>query len=62
MHQALAADLLISTYHFSRIMAEGVREGRYRRLGSRKRRGVTYEVTDPVAWTRQREEDAARPQ
>lgn len=53
--QDLAADLLIATYHFSRIVGEFVRAGRLVKVGGRRKNGeTTYEVVDPVAW------DAAR--
>lgn len=46
----MADALLISPYHFSRIMNEGVRQGRWTPVKVGKNSKKTYEVTDPAVW------------
>lgn len=48
--QEYAASLLISPYHFSRIMAEGERMGRWRVIRKKKHSVNVYEVVDPTMW------------
>jgi len=48
--QEYAQALLISPYHFSRIMAEGELHGRWRTVKTGKHSIKTYEIADPEAW------------
>lgn len=48
--QEYAASLLISTYHFSRIMAEGELHGRWSVAKVGRHSVKTYLVADPAHW------------
>lgn len=52
--EALADELLISAYHFSRIVTQMCKQGRLVEL-ARKKSGIrTYEVIDPKVWRGER--------
>lgn len=48
--QDMAESLGISTYHFSRIMAEGVEAGRWSVVKKGHHSVKTYQITDPKVW------------
>lgn len=52
--QEYAASLLISPYHFSRIMAEGERMGRWTVIKKMKHSVNVYQVVDPAVWVAER--------
>lgn len=57
--QEMAERLLVSTYHFSRILAEGAAAGRWRVVDVGKHSVKTYEVADPDVWAAQRQSASA---